>query len=176
MKIMVKKYTDYLNDNFWNWFGDSKVVDEKGNPLIVYHGTKSSFDIFKPSKNIGNQGENDQIKGMYFTDSLDGANWFAFIENDNRYLKSVYLSLQKPFIVDGLNELKSELNIDKLNDVDKILISKGYDGLIIKRGFYANGGPYKMIIVFNSTQIKSATNNNGDFDINNNNIYEKHNK
>lgn len=24
--------------NFWNWFGDSKVVDEQGRPLVVYHG------------------------------------------------------------------------------------------------------------------------------------------
>jgi hypothetical protein len=25
--------------NFWNWFGDSKVVDEDGRPLVVYHGS-----------------------------------------------------------------------------------------------------------------------------------------
>ena len=28
--------------NFWNWFGDSKVVDENGKPLVVYHGTEST--------------------------------------------------------------------------------------------------------------------------------------
>ena len=33
--------------NFWNWFGDSKVVDEDGRPLVVYHGTPSgNFDAF----------------------------------------------------------------------------------------------------------------------------------
>lgn len=32
----IKEYREYLNDNFWNWFGDSKVVDDKGNPLVVY--------------------------------------------------------------------------------------------------------------------------------------------
>lgn len=25
--------------NFWKWFGDSKVVDEDGRPLVVYHGS-----------------------------------------------------------------------------------------------------------------------------------------
>ena len=23
--------------NFWNWFGDSKIVDKQGRPLVVYH-------------------------------------------------------------------------------------------------------------------------------------------
>jgi GGDEF domain-containing protein len=33
---------------FKAWFGDSKVVDEKGKPLRVFHGSKSSgFDTFK---------------------------------------------------------------------------------------------------------------------------------
>ena len=30
---------------FRAWFGDSKVVDENGQPLVVYHGTKSNFDV-----------------------------------------------------------------------------------------------------------------------------------
>ena len=35
--------------NFWNWFGDSKVVDEQGRPLVVYHGRRSEtpFDTFR---------------------------------------------------------------------------------------------------------------------------------
>ena len=36
--------------NFWNWFDGSKVVDEKGRPLVVYHGTKDTFDIFDYEK------------------------------------------------------------------------------------------------------------------------------
>ena len=31
-------------DAFREWFGDSKVVDENGEPLVVYHGTGSHFD------------------------------------------------------------------------------------------------------------------------------------
>ena len=32
--------------DFKDWFGDSKVVDKEGKPLVVYHGTKKKFDIF----------------------------------------------------------------------------------------------------------------------------------
>lgn len=36
---------------FWRWFGDSKVVDTEGKPLVVYHGTDASFSEFQPDKN-----------------------------------------------------------------------------------------------------------------------------
>ena len=32
---------------FKKWFGDSKIVDEDGNPLVVYHGTKREFNVFE---------------------------------------------------------------------------------------------------------------------------------
>ena len=28
-----------LNDNFYNWFGKSKIIDSEGFPLICYHGS-----------------------------------------------------------------------------------------------------------------------------------------
>ena len=34
------------NPHFRNWFGASKVVDQQGNPLTVYHGTNQSFTRF----------------------------------------------------------------------------------------------------------------------------------
>ena len=37
---------------FKKWFGNSKIVDSKGNPLVVYHGTKREFNEFK--SNYGN--------------------------------------------------------------------------------------------------------------------------
>lgn len=37
--------------NFWRWFGDSKVVDAEGRPLVVYHGTPgSTFEVFDKSR------------------------------------------------------------------------------------------------------------------------------
>ena len=40
---------------FKQWFEGSKVVDEDGNPLVVYHGTGKDFSEFKynPNKAIG---------------------------------------------------------------------------------------------------------------------------
>jgi hypothetical protein len=45
-------------ENFKKWFGDfekapekaSKVVDESGKPLVVYHGTNKNFGEFKNAK------------------------------------------------------------------------------------------------------------------------------
>lgn len=36
-----------LDEEFWRWFGNSKVVDKNGKPLIVYHGTKANFSTFE---------------------------------------------------------------------------------------------------------------------------------
>ena len=33
---------------FKEWFGDSKVVDEEGWPLVVYHQTNNTFEVFDP--------------------------------------------------------------------------------------------------------------------------------
>ena len=35
---------------FKRWFGDSKVVDADGKPLVVYHGTTSDFESFDREK------------------------------------------------------------------------------------------------------------------------------
>lgn len=157
-----------LNENFWKWFNGSKVKSG-GNPLIVYHGTKTNFNTFKPSKSIGNQGETDQIEGMYFTDNRDAASFFS-IGDDDRYIKPVFLSLKNPYIVDGNNDLKKELGLVKLSAVNKTLKNLGYDGLIMKRGFYAKGGPFVLYLAFYPNQIKSI-HNGGTWDISDNNIY-----
>jgi hypothetical protein len=163
-----KNIKDNLNDNFWKWFGNSKI--KKGNePIILYHGTKTNFNIFRPSKSVGNQGEKDQIEGIYFTTNKDAASFFS-IGEDERYLKSVYLSIKNPYFTEGNNELKDELGIDKLADANEALKKMGYDGLIMKRGFYAYGGPYVLYLAFYSNQIKSI-NNDGTWNIGNNDIY-----
>ena len=156
-----------LNDNFFKWFGKSKA-SKNNKPIILFHGTKTNFDIFKPSKSIGNQGETDQLEGMYFTDNKEAASFFA-LNYDDRFIKSVYLSLQNPYIVESNNELKSKLGITKLADANKKLKELGYDGIIMKNGFYAKGGPFTLYLAFYPNQIKSI-NNDGTWDINDNNI------
>lgn len=41
------------SDNFDRWFGNSKVVDGKGQPLVLYHSTFSEFDSFQKTKDLG---------------------------------------------------------------------------------------------------------------------------
>ena len=40
-------YAETYTPEFKRWFGDSKIVDKNGNPLVVYHGTKKDFTAFK---------------------------------------------------------------------------------------------------------------------------------
>ena len=54
--------------NFWNWFGDSKVVDEDGRPLVVYHGSTKKFEIFDINKSSK---ESNLGSGFYFTNNID---------------------------------------------------------------------------------------------------------
>jgi hypothetical protein len=157
-----------LNDNFWEWFANSKAINGN-NPIILYHGTKTNFDVFKPSKSVGNQGESDQIEGIYFTDNKDAASFFS-IGDDEKYIKPVFLSLKKPYITNGNNDLKKELGIYRLSDANKKLKELGYDSLIINNGFYAKGGPFKLYLAFYPNQIKSIR-NDGSWDANDNNIY-----
>lgn len=59
---------------FRRWFGDSKVVDENGEPLVVYHGTISGgFSAFTVP-------ENDRSKppGIFFTDYLPMAKAYTY--------------------------------------------------------------------------------------------------
>ena len=41
-----------INRNLKKWFGNSKVVDKKGNPLVVFHGTSKDFKAFQKSSNL----------------------------------------------------------------------------------------------------------------------------
>jgi hypothetical protein len=186
MKYLFE-FKEYLNKNFWVWFENSKVVDKKGNPLIVYHGSSVNklFNKFN---------ENSPIWFSTYKGYAD-----AFTDYKGK-LFSVYLKLENPIYVgfiDGIandNSIKhlSELtNIDfdtlkeilkKSNGVNLFKITNslefkelvqemGYDGIEAKEG-----GGLTSFAVFSSKQIKSATNNNGNFDLKSQNINENTNK
>ena len=60
-------------ENFNNWFGQSKVVDEKGKPLTVYHGTPGpAFEQF--DKSFINPNDPDgPYNGFWFSSDKDEA-------------------------------------------------------------------------------------------------------
>jgi hypothetical protein len=112
---------------FKKWFGDSKVVDENGKPLVVYHGTtKFEGNEFKPSKKV-NRGRN--IDGYYFTTDKKEASQYSLGEDKTAITEGsqvipAYLSLQNPFVKrskvtpEMLRVFKEELKKDNpdLND------------------------------------------------------------
>lgn len=159
--------------NFYKWFGDSKVVDEQGRPLVVYHGTNAEFDTFLKEKQKGVF----LGKAFYFTDSLEAANTYAegrAEKGGKAKIMPVYLKAEKIFKWSpNFEEMAKQLNITeddfkKLSreDVTKLAEDKGYDGFF--KEMYVGGKGYYG--VFNSNQIKS-TSNRGTFDIDNPNIY-----
>ena len=64
---------------FKQWFGDwendpanaSKILDENGEPLVVYHGAKSDFWVFDMSRSVPQR--NEGMMGMFFTDNAKTA-------------------------------------------------------------------------------------------------------
>lgn len=83
-----------MNENtttpaFKKWFGDSKVVDVNGKPLVVYHGSKSKFKSFDLAK-FGKTDAGWYGKGFYFTTDERVANLYG------KEVIKAYLSLQKP--------------------------------------------------------------------------------
>lgn len=164
---------------FKKWFGDSKVVDENGEPLVVYHGTNADFDTF--SLDYENEGRM-LGDGIYLTNSKGKAG------NYGNNLMELYVNIQNPFKINeenALQEIEKRLDVSKENIQDWLnyysgntqqtinrlfreynltnkLQEKGYDGIIFNDGY--------EIIAFNPEQIKSV-NNYGTFDSENPNIY-----
>jgi diguanylate cyclase (GGDEF)-like protein len=83
---------------FKAWFGDSKVVDENGDPLVVYHGTTSDVEAFDPSQRSAKTGNVTTQLGFFFTDSPAEANRYAEVwGRQGGNVMPVYLSLQNPY-------------------------------------------------------------------------------
>jgi hypothetical protein len=74
---------------FERWFGKSKVVDTKGQPLVVYHGTKAPrFNVFKQSANI-----EQQNLGFHFGTKAQALHRFAGAGDEELGLTDVYYVL-----------------------------------------------------------------------------------
>ena len=155
---------------FKRWFGDwqnhpenaSKVVNDDGTPMVVYHGTNAEFTAFDKRK-----AKNGVFgKGFYFTPSKGRAKAYGSAK-----ILETYLNIRTPYMVtdslgftsEDYQSMQKQIGVqDKITDqnVAKILQQKGYDGIIAEDG----NGSIREVVVFKSTQIKSATDNIGIFD------------
>jgi len=94
--------------SFKNWFGDwenspdtaSKIVDENGEPLIVYHGTDKSFEAFNTKD--GSKGKTVQQLnfGSHFTVKKDYAEGYSKVKNTLAVFLNIrsVLDLTKAFV------------------------------------------------------------------------------
>lgn len=70
---------------FKKWFAGSKVVDENGKPLVVYHGTTEHFSNFDPSR-VGRTGTAyDREGAFFFTDDPKVAAGYAEHSGSNEF-------------------------------------------------------------------------------------------
>lgn len=152
---------------FKNWFGDwendpenaSKVVDENGEPLVVYHGTDAEFDTFESA--------NDSY---FFSESTDYAE--AMAEERNGYkIYDVFLNIKNPLVI----ELPENRFSDPAAERKYIKQAKeqGNDGTFFKNNPSDELFADTFYVAFEPTQIKSATDNNGQFDAGDPNIYHQ---
>lgn len=143
--------------NFWRWFGNSKVVDEQGRPLVVYHGTSSEFDTFNIAESGKNTGTAIYGQGFYFTTDKEVATkWGA--KRGEPIVMGVYVKLENPNMVKELEYPKDSKE-------------KGFDGVIAK----VWGGNELEIVAFEPNQIKSVD-NRGTYSSDTGNIYEQNKK
>jgi hypothetical protein len=158
---------------FRRWFGESKVVDAQGKPLVVYHGTASDFDRFDAVRIGSNYGHSRG--GFFFVSNREAAWNYAEdaadqqeeIELEPRVI-SAYLALENPLILEASHRVWPDMYFD--DDADAILRRAhrgGHDGVIV-HGIdpYSDMEPRSIYIAFRPEQIKSATDNRGTFDPN----------
>ena len=189
--LSPRQWVQVRTKAFKDWFGDwendpdnsSKVVDENGEPMVVYHGTTNDeteqkwneklksydtahkqFTIFR--RNTG--GERNY--GMFFNSDMDNA--FAY----GYYTYSVYLNIKNPLEIDCNNSSYDKIRYNgEVKDTyewAKWAEKNGYDGVIFRNirdgvDFNSMNEPTNDYVTFASNQIKSATDNVGTFDKNN---------
>lgn len=157
VKPKLKNVTQ--SQQFKRWFGDwqnhpesaSKVVNADGTPKVVYHGTNAEFNTFQ------------QENGAYFfSESRDYAESMADERGGNRIIEA-YLKMKNPYTM----KLSPEQFTDNVAEAPFIRYAKehGHDGVIFEYDGSKEDLAYdKFYVVFDSTQIKSATDNIGTFD------------
>jgi hypothetical protein len=171
-----------LDPNFRRWFEGSKLRDEYGEPMTMYHATPEDFSVFKPG------GVDPEISGhaTWLSPYAEyqpafhrvGARGGGFREGAN--VMPVYANMRNPLVLDdpGMTSWARDVFAEGSRSFPQLLPknwldnirSEGYDGVIYKPA------PLKTVegdeilsdeyIVFDPTQIKSAIGNRGTYDPN----------
>lgn len=140
--VRTKHFKDFFGDWENDPKGSSKVVDENGEPQVVYHGSSAIFNVFETSKVQFGRTFGD---GSYFTPNLAEATFYANMKREETGGGYV-----RKFFVRVANEKEGS----------------------IQRGIYdsSNTNKVDVIVVKNPQNIKSATENTGTFSSENEDI------
>jgi len=130
--------------NFVRWFGDSKVVDAEGKPLVVYHATTAEFSKFdrQAEGSMFTYGREPGSGGIFFSSTPSP----YFTEGSRGQEKGgrtipAYVTIKNPAIV--TRGLSLEEQAKALREAEE----QGHDGAIIGEVEY---------VAFNPNQIKST--------------------
>ncbi len=203
-KLDAEQWATVRTTNFKNWFGDwendpenaSKVVDENGEPMVVWHGRSAEFNTFEKKEGVRFiMGLEDKVKAEGFFFSPDKGLAEEFASNSSRHrggkanVVPCFLNIRRPMDLTGedydriyedvtgweyMVGMDTQDNLwgimDEEGMADKIK-EKGYDGAIFVEEVDDSYEPTKIsYCALNANQIKSAENNNGDFSADNNDI------
>lgn len=144
---------------FSEWFGTSRVVDEHGRPLVVYHGTSSAFASFK--RRVGDVGIHFGTAGQA-NDRMDYLECKGTLKpHSGQKVIPVYLSIKNPLRMpdmglwnaDNMDYKLKELfpsdaarirRLKSTRDIREFIQSKGYDGIVYKNTGECEGArPYQ---------------------------------
>lgn len=129
---------------------NTKVVDENGNPMVVYHGTSGAFTKFEENR-IGQLDPGYFGRGFYFTPDKSMSEGYAKAAGGD-VVMGVFLNITNPIETDMNN---TSLFGDRLDGHDGAIVRLGEPEFVIGE---TNGNPYEIIeiVAKNSNQIKSA--------------------
>ena len=189
--LTEKQYVQVRTDRFKKWFGDwennsnsaSKVVDENGEPLVVYHGTPQyeKFNVFK-SGYFGNKAiarayaETDEIDENEVTirgynvpndvEYSDFESYDEFLEKTQGRIYATFLNIKNPLysnkdihLLDRTNKNAKEKFKELYPNNDGIISEEFKDMDFNQR----QSAISKQYVPLNANQIKSAIENTGEF-------------
>ena len=154
--LTEQQYVQVRTPQFKEWFGDwennpaeaSKVVDENGEPLVVYHSSTESFEEFKHGVK-DNTGAKDAKNMFYFSSNKSVSSWYTdMLHGFNKYTSLNTVELE--------NKLLSKLIEDKKPiysefDYDSEMSYGIYPNGVVIKTFISQVGSHTQILEINNT-------------------------
>ena len=132
--------------SFSEWTSGSKVVDETGELITVFHGTSKSFDRFDPEMRGEIMGDES---GYFFTNERSLAKSYSQLAGGDRVVLEAQLSLKDPLEINVGKEDPSIQWFDGKDEYIRQAEAGGHDGVIVR-----NDAGDMVPIAFDPDQIR----------------------